>query len=56
VLAWTEANSVGEENFVDPGAGDFPGRGGVVAAAGTWPGCPLAVPTSESGYRGHEAG
>jgi hypothetical protein len=38
------------------GAGDFPGRGGIVEAAGAWPGRPLAVPTLESGYRGHEPG
>jgi hypothetical protein len=43
-------------NFVGPGAGDFLGRGGVAAAAGTWPGHPLVGPTLESGCRGHEPG
>jgi hypothetical protein len=32
-------------SFVGPGAGDFPGQGGVAAEAGTWPGRPLAGPT-----------
>jgi hypothetical protein len=56
VSAWTEAESARKENFVGLGAGDFPGRGGVVAAAGTWSGRPLAGPTPESGCRGHELG
>jgi hypothetical protein len=43
-------------NFVGPGAGDFPGRGGLAAAAGAWLGRPLAGPTLESGCRGHEPG
>jgi hypothetical protein len=52
-----ERGGVGwRRNFVGPGAGDFPGRRGVAAAAGTWPGRPLAGPTPESGYRGHEPG
>ena len=34
-------------NFIGPRAGDFPDRGGVAAAAGTWPGCPLVGPTLE---------
>jgi hypothetical protein len=45
-----------KRGFVDPGAGDFPGRGGVAAAAGAGPGHPLAGPTPELGYRGHESG
>jgi hypothetical protein len=31
-----------KRGFVGPRAGDSPGRGGVAAAAGTWPGRPLA--------------
>jgi hypothetical protein len=56
VSAWTEAELARKEDFVDPGAGDFLGRGGVAAAAGAWPGRPLAGPTLESGCRGHEPG
>jgi hypothetical protein len=56
VSAWTEAELAQKEDFVGPGAGDFPGRGGIAAAAGTWPGRPLVEPTLESGYRGHEPG
>jgi hypothetical protein len=29
VSAWTETELARKEVFVDPGAGDFPGRGGV---------------------------
>jgi hypothetical protein len=53
---WTEAELARKENFIGPGAGDFPGRGGIAAAARTWPGRPLAGPTLESGCRGHEPG
>jgi hypothetical protein len=56
VSAWTEAELARKEDFVGPGAGDFLGRGGVAAAAGAWPGRPLAGPTLESGCRGHEPG
>jgi hypothetical protein len=38
-----------KEDFVGPGAGDFPGQGDVAAAAGTRPGRPLVEPTLESG-------
>jgi hypothetical protein len=53
VSAWTEVELAQKGGFVGPGAGDFPGRGGITAAAGTWPGRPLAGPTLESGCRGH---
>jgi hypothetical protein len=56
VSAWTEAELARKEDFVGPGASDFLGRGGVAAAAGTWPGHPLVGPTLELGYRGHESG
>jgi hypothetical protein len=55
-LAWIEAELARKEDFVGLGARDFPGRGGVAAAAGAWPGRPLAGPTLESGCRGHEPG
>jgi hypothetical protein len=54
VSAWTEAELAQKEDFVGLGAGDFPGRGGVAAAAGASPGRPLVGPTLESGCRGHE--
>jgi hypothetical protein len=56
VSAWTKADLARKEDFVGLGAGDFPGRGGVAAAARTWLGRPLVGPTLESGYRGHEPG
>jgi hypothetical protein len=56
VSAWTEAELARKGGFVGLGAGDFPDRGGVAAAARNWPGCPLAGPTLESGCRGHEPG
>jgi hypothetical protein len=56
VPAWIEAELARKEDFVGPRAGDFLGQGDVAAAAGTWPGRPLAGPTPESGCRGHEPG
>jgi hypothetical protein len=46
-------------NFVDPGARDFLGRGGVAATAGTWPGRggdPPTVSSSEVGPDSAEGG
>jgi hypothetical protein len=54
--AWTEAEFAQKEDFVGPGAGDFPGRRGLAATGGTWLGRPLVGPTLESGCRGHEPG
>jgi hypothetical protein len=45
-----------KRGFVGPGAGGFLGRGGAPAAAGAWPGRPLAGPTLESRCRGREPG
>jgi hypothetical protein len=56
VSARTEAELARKEDFVGPGAGDFPGRGGIAAAAGTWLGRPLVGLTLESGCRGHGSG
>jgi hypothetical protein len=56
VSAWTEAELARKEDFIGPEAGDFLGRGGIAAAVGAWLGRPLAGPTLESGYRGHELG
>jgi hypothetical protein len=56
VSAWTKAELARKGGFVGPGAGGYPGRGGVAAAAGAWPGRPLAGPTLELGCRGHESG
>jgi hypothetical protein len=39
-------------NFVGLGAGDFPGRGGVAAAAVAWPGRPQAEAMSRAGVPG----
>jgi hypothetical protein len=38
------------KSLVGLGARGHPGRGGAAAAAGAWPGRPLAGPTPESGY------
>jgi hypothetical protein len=42
--------------FTGPSATKHGPNRGVAAAAGTWPGRPLAGPTLESGCRGHEPG